>query len=216
MIAAAEEVEAPLLRLGRLAEARRGAAIEGRVRLTATEGIASHVIAPQLASLRRQWPLLEIDMLVEHRALSLARREADIAIRWAKPASGHVHASRLGSVPYRLYRNPDATDDTAIATFDDSFADLPESRWVRRQASLKPVFRSNSLLPLVAAARAGACCMLLPDYIGRQIPELVADAGRPPVTRELWLLVHSDLRKAPRVRAAADFIGDVIRRTLKP
>lgn len=215
VLQAAEQVEAPLLRLGRLADSGRGQQIEGTVRVTCTEGIASHCIAPQLAALRQRWPGLQIEITVEHRSLSLARREADIAIRWARPQSGELYASRLGNVPYRLYRNPLTSDLSVVAAFDESLPDLPETRWLAKQKTLRPAIRSNSMLPLVAAARAGACAVLLPEFIGRQLPELVAEPGRPPVSRELWLVLHRDLRKAPRVRAVADFLGAAIRGLLR-
>lgn len=215
VLQAAEQVEAPLLRLGRLADSGRGQQLEGTVRVTCTEGIASHCIAPQLAALRQRWPGLQIEITVEHRSLSLARREADIAIRWARPQSGELYASRLGNVPYRLYRNPLTSDLSVVAAFDESLPDLPETRWLAKQKTLRPAIRSNSMLPLVAAARAGACAVLLPEFIGRQLPELVAEPGRPPVSRELWLVLHRDLRKAPRVRAVADFLGAAIRGLLR-
>jgi DNA-binding transcriptional LysR family regulator len=211
---AAAQIEAPLLRLDRLGEARRGESIAGTVRITCTEGVASHTIAPQLAGLRQRWPGLQIDITVEHRSLSLARREADIAIRWARPKTGELYASRLGTVPYRLYRNPIASDRNAVAAFDESLAELPESLWLKK-SGLNRAIRSNSILPLVAAARAGACAALLPDYIGQQYPELVADNGRPPVTRELWIVIHRDLRKAPRVRVVADYLSAAIRTALR-
>ncbi|WP_341915560.1 LysR family transcriptional regulator [Ferrovibrio terrae] len=214
VLAAAEQIEAPLLRLGRLGDASRGEQISGTVRITCTEGVASHTIAPQLTGLRQRWPALQIEIAVEHRSLSLARREADIAIRWARPKTGELYASRLGAVPYRLFRNPAAPDRTAVAAFDESLADLPESLWLKK-SGLKQTIRSNSMLPLVAAARAGACAVLLPEYIARQYPELAPEPGKPPVTRELWLVLHRDLRNTPRVRAVADYLADGIKRALR-
>ncbi|HEX6957671.1 MAG TPA: LysR family transcriptional regulator [Ferrovibrio sp.] len=215
VLEAAEQVEAPLLHLSRLAEAQRGEQIEGTLRVTATEGVASYMMAPLLPQLQSRWPRLEIEIAVEHRSLSLARREADIAFRWAKPETGDIYATKLGMVPYHLFRHPLAAKSDAVAGFDETLAELPESRWLAAQADLRPVFRSNSFLPLIAAARAGACAILLPDYVGRQFPELTPDPGDPPVTRELWLLVHGDLREAPRIRATADFFIETIRKILR-
>lgn len=214
VLQAAEQIEAPLLRLGRLGDASRGEQISGTVRITCTEGVASHTVAPQLASLRQRWPALQIEIAVEHRSLSLARREADIAIRWARPKSGELYASRLGAVPYRLFRNPQAIDRMAVAAFDESLEDIPESLWLKN-SGLTRAIRSNSMIPLVAAARSGACAVLLPEYIGRRYTEMVPDSGKPPVTRELWLVLHRDLRNTPRVRAVADHLSITIRQALR-
>lgn len=214
VLQAAEQIEAPLLRLARLGDARAGEQISGTVRITCTEGVASHSVAPQLAGLRQRWPGLQIELVVEHRSLSLARREADIAIRWARPKTGELYASKLGAVPYRLYRNPAAVDRNAVAAFDESLAEIPESLWLK-SSGLTQTIRSNSMIPLVAAARSGACAVLLPEYIGRQYPELTPEPGKPPVTRELWLVLHRDLRNTPRVRAVADHLASAIRRLLR-
>ena len=211
VIAAAEQVEAPLLQLGRLAGARQAEQVEGLVRVTATEGIATYAIAPALPALLQRWPRLQVEIVVEHRALSLARREADIAFRWARPQAGELYASRIGAIPYRLYRAPALTDRSLVARYDETLAELPESRWLAGQHGLQTAVRSNSMQPLVAAARAGACAILLPDYVGRQFPELQPEAGRPAVSRELWLVLHRDLRKAPRVRVVADHLATAIR-----
>lgn len=215
VLQAAEQIEAPLLRLARLGDASAGAKITGTVRITCTEGVASHSVAPQLAGLRQRWPGLQIELVVEHRSLSLARREADIAIRWARPKTGELYASKLGAVPYRLYRNPAAaTDRNTVAAFDESLAEIPESLWLK-SSGLTQAIRSNSMIPLVAAARAGACAVLLPEYIGRQYPDLAPEPGKPPVTRELWLVLHRDLRNTPRVRAVADLLAGAIRQMLR-
>lgn len=215
VIAAAEQVEAPLLQLGRMAGARQAEQIEGLVRVTATEGIAAYALAPALPALLRRWPKLQIEIVVEHRALSLARREADIAFRWARPQAGELYASRLGSIPYRVYRAAALIDRSMIARYDESLADLPESRWLAGQAGLQPALSSNSMMPLLAAARAGACAVLLPDYVGRQCAELSAEPGKPVVSRDLWLVLHRDLRKAPRVRAVSDHLAAALRNTLQ-
>jgi DNA-binding transcriptional LysR family regulator len=214
VLQAAEQIEAPLLQLARLGDVRAGARISGTVRITCTEGVASHTIAPRLAELRQRWPALQIEIAVEHRSLSLARREADIAIRWARPKTGELYASKLGAVPYRLYRNPSALDRNAVAAFDESLTEIPESLWLKT-SGLTQAIRSNSMIPLLAAARAGACAVLLPEYIGRQYSELVADPGKAPVTRELWLVLHRDLRNTPRVRAVADHLASAIRQMLR-
>jgi DNA-binding transcriptional LysR family regulator len=215
VIAAAEQVEAPLLQLGRLAGARQAEQVEGLVRITATEGVASHAIAPALPALLRRWPRLQVEIVVEHRSLSLARREADIAFRWAQPEAGELYASRLGAVPYRLYRTAALADRDLVAQYDETLADIPESRWLARQSELRPALSSNSMQPLLAAARAGACAVLLPDYVGRQFPELLPETGKPPVVRDLWLVLHRDLRKAPRVRAVGDHLATAIRAILR-
>lgn len=216
ILQAAEQVEAPLLRMERQAQFQGQSELQGNVRLTATEGIATYLIGPHLAEFRRLWPGIQLEIVVEHRALSLARREADLAFRWARPQSGELYCRKLGDVAYRLYRSRMMpAGESAVASFDDSLNDLPESRWLARQSNLRPVIRSNSMHPLLAAVRAGACAALLPDCIASGFTDLLPAAGKVPVVRELWIVLHRDLRQAPRVRKVADFFADKIKQALR-
>jgi DNA-binding transcriptional LysR family regulator len=55
--------------------------LEGRVRVTSTEAMGACLLAAPLAELAARHPGLTIELVPDPRALSLARREADIAIR---------------------------------------------------------------------------------------------------------------------------------------
>ncbi len=71
--------------------------------------------------------------------------------------------------------------------------------------------RSNDLLNLAAAARAGLGATVLPHYQARAFPGLVlADPGAAPPEREMWLVSHADVRRSPRVRAVADLIAAIV------
>ncbi len=81
--------------------------LTGDVRITLTEAIATLVVAPRLAELRRRNPDLRLDLVADDRVLSLARREAEVAIRWARPERGELVAHRIVDVPYALFRARD-------------------------------------------------------------------------------------------------------------
>ncbi|HYG91497.1 MAG TPA: hypothetical protein VD978_35175 [Azospirillum sp.] len=92
--------------------------------------------------------------MTDHRTLSLARREADLAIRLARPEAGELVTRRLAVIAYGLYAAPGAAD--AVIGCDDSLAHIPEMRWLARHAAnCRVAFRSNSLPAQLAAARAG-------------------------------------------------------------
>jgi DNA-binding transcriptional LysR family regulator len=71
----------------------------------------------------------------------------------------------------------------------------------------KVLFRTNTLNALQAAARSGLGLALLPCFVADQDPLLRRLTCREaPPTRELYLLVHPELRRSPRVRVLLDFI----------
>jgi DNA-binding transcriptional LysR family regulator len=216
LVGAAERMEAAMLEIERRA-AGRAPGLEGTVRITATDTLASHVIAPALAALHARHPALAIDLAVDNRALSLARREADIALRWARPRAGDLYARKLSDVTYAAFargRRPAA----GVIAFDEDLADIPEARWLARAfPAARVVLRSSTVAVQFAAARAGLGIAALPRYLAAGARELREVATPlPPPTRELWLIIHRDLRAVPRVRAVAEFLAEAVRAALRP
>lgn len=57
-------------------------------------------------------------------------------------------------------------------------------------------------------ARAGCGVAMLPDIVAANHPPLVpADPEAAPFVREIWLVVHSDMKDAPAVRAVIDALA---------
>ena len=101
----AERIEAEI---GGLTAMLKGsdASSTGVVRVTAVPILINRLLVPAAAALMRQHPGLRLELVAEARDLSLARREADIAIRLARPrdaAGQHMIARRIGSLDYAAY-----------------------------------------------------------------------------------------------------------------
>ena len=91
--------------------------------------------------------------------------------------------------------------------FDESLAGMPGVGWIEdRLAGARVALRSNEILPLLAAARAGAGIAYLPAIAAFDEPDLMPVApgiiGRP----DIFLITHRELRRRARVRVAFDFI----------
>jgi DNA-binding transcriptional LysR family regulator len=95
--------------------------------------------------------------------------------------------------------------------YDESLEDVPQQQWLKAVAGLRPIVaRINDLEGHRAAARAGVGVAALPLYMSDD-PLLQAVPSRlKPVTREIWLVVHRDMRRAAPVRAAMDFLAAVL------
>lgn len=189
------------------------AGLSGTVRLTMTQALADIFLIPRLGPLRAAHPALDLEIIVDNRTLSLARREADLAIRLARPQRGDLVGRRLATLGYGLYAAPGAPD-TLIA-YDESMAELPEALWLDRHGGGRRVaFRSNSVQGQLAAAVAGFGIAFLPCMLADGAPGLLRLPlpGPPPcspLTREVWLLVHRDRRDVPRVRTVIEHLVTV-------
>lgn len=192
-----------------LAILRRGGwevGLTGTVRLTMTQALADRFLVPRLGPLRARHPGLDLEVAADNRALSLARREADLAIRLARPQRGELVARRLATMAYGLYAVPGAAD--AFIVYDETLAELPEAVWLAGHTKGRRIaFRSNSVQAQMAAAKAGFGTALLPCWLAAAEPDLhPVPAAEPPPPREAWLVLHRDLKDVPRVRAVADHL----------
>ena len=210
VLAEAERMRDAAATVARLAEARPKLA--GLVRVTTTGMFATSYLTPILAQFRKQQPLIEIELIVDERSLSLARREADIALRLARPKDSSLVTRRVATLGYGFYATPTylkraKKDGLAFVGFEESPPDLPEVAWLRQAAGDRPIaFRSNYRMAQIEAARAGLGISILPHYAAKGLALTTLDNAPEKMTRELWLLVHRDLKDAPRFRAVIDFL----------
>ncbi|MEZ5843212.1 MAG: LysR family transcriptional regulator [Hyphomicrobiaceae bacterium] len=210
----AREIEDRMLAINRAA-AGLSADVSGIVRVTATEGVGAFLVTPQLADLSRELPSVDFVLTTADTNLSLAHREADIALRFGLPETGHIVGRRAADISYHLYATPDYIARTAPSAYGFIAGPAREIALPGLAAMLhalrdcRVVFRSNSMMSRWRAARAGTGIALLPRFMGEFDASLQrVEIGAPPTLRELWLLTHRDVKDVPRIRAVADFLYD--------
>ncbi|HEV7368908.1 LysR family transcriptional regulator [Arenibaculum sp.] len=193
---------------------RRGddAGIGGLVRLTATRTLADMWLVPRLEGLHRRHPALDLELLTDSRNMSLAWREADIALRLRRPGDGDLVARRVAVLGFGCYSSPQtaerlrAGEEPAFVGYDDD--PNPEAAWLRGVVKGRRIaFRSNSQFSQLAAAQAGFGVAILPHYLAAGRPGLVpVRLDLQPPEREVWMLVRRDLSRTPRIRAVIDHL----------
>ncbi|MGN6703563.1 MAG: LysR substrate-binding domain-containing protein, partial [Burkholderiaceae bacterium] len=176
--------------------------------------LGSVFLLPALAACRARWEGVTLELVGESRIASLARREADLAVRIGRPQEPGLAARPLGTLGYGLFARrgyfAQLAEDWRFVGYDDSLRHVPEHRWIDDFAAGRPfTLRSNKLSALHEAARAGLGIAVLPRFLAATAPELDALAGAAPPSRELWLAVHPDVRRSPRVRLIADLVVEL-------
>ena len=108
------------------------------MRLTSVPIIINRLLAPTLPQLLDGNPHLQLELIADQNDYSLTRREADMAIRLARPRyGGHKVKTRLiGELHYFAYRAVGADDiaSNRWIAYDDTSAHLPQARWIEAQA----------------------------------------------------------------------------------
>lgn len=204
----------------RLATALRENASREPIRVSATEPIVVEVLAPAWPALRAASPEIRVDLAVTNVQVSLSAREAEIAVRFARPVGNSLIARRLKPLRFGVFASAGYLAGRAAAGveplaedwigYDDAYGLTPEVAWLRAVgAEGRYVGRTSSTRGLAAAAAAGIGVALLPTLIARRTPGLVElPPPRPIPPRAAWLVVHRDLARARPVRSVLDWIGE--------
>lgn len=216
----AAEVAATSAALMRVADGH-GSGVSGTVRLTASEVVGAEVLPAILAGLQQRHPALRIELILSNTLDDLLRREADIAVRMAKPTQGVLIARRLGAVELGLFahrrylqargqpRSLQALRQHALIGYDR------ETDYIRRFVQQYPMFarsalsfRADSDLAQLAAIRAGIGIGVCQVALGARHPDLVRVLpGRFAPALDTWLAMHRDLRESARCRASFDALA---------
>jgi DNA-binding transcriptional LysR family regulator len=181
---------------------------KGLVRLTAIRAILGRIVLPGLGDFRARYPDIEIEMIGDTRNFSLARREADLAIRLALPTGNELVTRKLADMAFAVYGAAGA-DGSMLPWlgYGESFGHLPEAQWLERNRAGQPVvLRTNGIEMLVMAVRSGLGRTILPCFAADHEPGLVRLSPQPVLQREVWLAVHDDDRRIARVRAVMDLV----------
>ncbi|MGO9994022.1 MAG: LysR family transcriptional regulator [Steroidobacteraceae bacterium] len=200
------------------AAASQGIGVRGTVRVTASDVIGVEVLPPIIASLRDEHPDLVLELVLTDRMQDLLRREADIAVRMARPRQELLVARRVGQIELGLhahqrYLSRHGTPNTmadlanhALIGFDQTTAFIRSagkglSGW-RREAF---AMRTDNNLAQLALIRSGAGIGVCQAAIARRDDSIVRLFPRQfSLQMDTWITMHKDLRNSPRCRVAFD------------
>lgn len=196
--------------------------VSGLVRVGATEGFGTVILAPRLASFALERPRLLIDLLAMPRLIHLSRREADIVISLERPARGPVVLTKLTDYNLHLYAarsylrgkrairtREDLSGHVFISYVDDLLfsKELHYLEELHRPDSFS--LRSTSVLAQYQAAAAGGGIAVLPAFLAEQDTRLVRVLrGEASFTRTFWMSMPEENKHIARMKAVWDFLRE--------
>lgn len=199
----------------------RDTSLSGLVRVATADDLAVTVLSPILRAFREAHPNVAVAVDVRASYADLARREADVAIRFGtKPPEGDVVAKHVARAALALYASraylrkhpaPRRLDDLrehAIVRGDVSMAAMSIEQLMDRYADpAKVAIRSESFYARFAAIRDGVGVGFLGCFMGdrerslRRLPIALPD-----MPASLTMLVHVDMKRNARVRAFVEHV----------
>ena len=109
----------------------------GVVRITSVPMIVNRILVPRLTAFRAaRIPGVTVELVPDPRNLSLSKREADLALRLARPDTGGLRtkAQKIGRLVFAVYRpamvSNDDLNDLEWIGYDDAYSHLPQARWL--------------------------------------------------------------------------------------
>jgi DNA-binding transcriptional LysR family regulator len=199
--------------------------VAGTVRLTAVPILVNRLLVPASRQLLDRCPQLHVEIVADFRDLSLAKREADIALRLAAPKQGTgnaVLARKIGLLNYDVYAvaSLDASSASRLPwiTYESTMDHIPQARWLSEEIERRsePVAGCsfNDAEGLMHAVRAGLGKSLLPCVIAdadAQLRRVAGASSEQPHCREVWVLIHPDQRSLARVDTVIDWLESIFR-----
>lgn len=200
-----------------LLEARSEAsAISGSVSITSIDFLFSHWLVQHMPQLSRTYPNLQLQLIPANRALSFTRREADFALRLARPQDDAALVMRkVADIGFAVYAAtafsqlpPEDWPQQPWLAYGEELDETPEMQWLRGFApNASYALRASSVTTLTHACETGLGMALLPCILGER-NGLVRLSG-PVVAREIWLLSHRDAGRIGRFQAVGNWLRDI-------
>ncbi len=209
--------------LSRVHEEVRGdqSELTGQIRIGAPDGAANYLLPQVCATIGRDNPELDIQILALPRVVNLSRREADMAITVSPPQAGRLSVQKISDYHLHLAARPE------IAAAITTRADLRGQRLVGYIPDMifdkeldylgdlgveRVQLASNSVAVQAMALRAGAGVGIVHDFALPMAPELrrvlVNDVS---LTRSFYLVRHLDDRRSDRLNRFAKALAERLR-----
>lgn len=219
LVRAAERMEQEALAADRTVTGR-DQQLTGTLRVTATEVLAACFLARHVPAFHAKHPGLCVEIVSDNRRLSLADREADVALRPRRPREQTLVGRKIGTLRRGIYASPEVCETFGLVAdlstlsgkgfigWEGGPAADQAMAWLERAVpDAEILFRSSSLITNAILAVAGSALAPLPCLLGSLWPWLgTVLAPVPKAAGELWIVTHEDLRCNARVRALLDHL----------
>ena len=217
-LAAAEAVEAAVRSLSTEAGGKR--ALEGVVRISASDGFSAYIAAPAAAAVQREHPNVAVEIVAATRRASQQRSGLDVEVVVGEPTVHRAKALRLGDYCLGLYGSreylrthgvPSGVADLhrfPLVYFIDSMLQVDD---LDLATSFAPAMResvtSTNVFVHVEATRASAGLGLLPCFMADRHGDLVRVLTDEVAIRlTYWLVTREETLRRPEVSAVVEAI----------
>ena len=207
-----------------LAAARTGEddVVGGAVRISASEGFGTAILAPALPALRSQRPGLRVELASNSSGfLSPTRREVDMAVTLSPPQAQRLAVEPLTNYQLALFAAPAylaraGTPRTVaqLAGFQtvgyvEDLIYASELRYLDEiHPGLVPTLASSSIRAQRAIIAAGGGIGVLPCFMAAGLSRVLSNEVL--IERRFWLSTHPDVHDTSRMRVVRAWLRELV------
>lgn len=204
-----------------LAASGQAQSVDGLVAITATDTMSAYHLPAILKKLRMTAPNIEIELIAANDIRDLTRREADIAIRHARPEQSDLIAKLIGETTAHFYASPGYLDaigrpQTPDALSQADFIGIGRNEMIPVLNELGLSLTADNFK--INTASGPAFIELIRNGLGvgimtrdteKKFPDLervLPDLA--PIPVPIWLVTHRELHTSRRIRLVFDLLAE--------
>lgn len=195
--------------------------IAGLVRISVSDLFSIHLLPSFLKDIQKEYPEIEIEIVVSNTLSDLQRREADIAIRHVRPFEPELIGRFIGESSAGLYAShswvekhgelkqlKDVKDHNLICVGEvaEYITLLKEKGLHLNENNFR--MRSDSGIMMWEMVKNGLGIGIMASEISDRTPEVVQLLPDlfPPIRVPTWLVTHKELNTSKRIRLVFDML----------
>ena len=196
----------------------------GTLRITTTIAFGSVWLARHIGDFIREYPDIDVQLMVSDYDVDIAMREADVSLRFHPPHQPDLIQRAITDVHFNVYASPayierkgepktfeDLGDHDLITFGTEAPPSVRAVDWIAQDEEgvmrRKPILQINSIYGLLQAVESGLGLAGLPEYFGITNPRLVRvlpDIVGPKST--IYMAYPEELRDSKRISVFRDFL----------
>ncbi len=201
----------------------------GRLVVTTMVSFGAVWLTPHIAGFVRRYPEIALELNLSDEDLDLARREADVAIRFHAPHQADLIQRPLVKVHHHIYASPEYLERKGVPKTPEDLdrhdiiiygptppEPIKDINWTlklgARGKPRRPLLQINNTFAVLQAIRAGIGLAAIPDFLAfnqegivRVLPELEGPAF------ELYFVYPRELKGSKRIALFRDHLLEQVR-----
>jgi DNA-binding transcriptional LysR family regulator len=178
----------------------------GPLRITTISTLSSTILMPIFRSFCKEYPQIDLHIMVSNETVSLVNREADIAIRLTNTPPDMLIGKRIATVASTIYGSTNylkySKTLNELKWIGAKCCDFHDS-WTKQSCEEKVhQFNSNDATTILSAVKEDLGVTFLPCFIGDIDSSLERYCDpQPKFDLGIWVLLHPELKNNARVLA---------------